>query len=173
MAALDSIPPRPVERESDAEILVWVLDVADGTMEALLDDELEDVAVVDVELKEDFQGALAELRAIQLPWAKEGMYHPNVVESLDYHGLSGQQLAAKTTAIERFLLRLRETRLPKWLKKLLGALNVLLNSIALVNPPAGAVAELKGSIEWTLDYGEEGRHEKPDDDGPEVYITRS
>ena len=173
MGALDDIPDRPTWDPSGVERLVWVLDVADGTMKALVYNELEDVAIVDLELREHFQTAYNELAQRQLPAAKEFMYDSGITEYLDDHGLTDQQVEAKTLAIEKFLGRLRETRLPRWLKKLLGALNVLLNSLSLLNPLAGAVAELKGSIEWTLDYPEEGRHEKPDDDGPEVYITRA
>lgn len=173
MSILGSIPLEPQADSSEAAKLVWVIDVAEGPLEALLEGELDDVASIDEEMKPYLRDAFIELSYVQLPGARNRLENGEISdaelresalgEDLRQHGLGGKQLDAKVKGIVSYLKRLKDFRRPKWLRRVLSYLNIVLESLALVNPPAGAIAELKSGFEWALQYEDEAQHNDKDD----------
>ena len=64
-------------------------------------------------------------------------------ETLELHGLGGAQLSFKLFGAERAIERWRARRGRRLLKKALGWIDVLLDSLANVVPGAGAIKEFK------------------------------
>lgn len=158
MSILGNIRPKPEEDASDVDKLVWVLEMTGDLLAALIEDELEEVASVDDGLRESLRAAVEDLSQRQLQEATAAVRDKDLSKDLDDHGLAGLQLDAKISGIAEFLKRLIGQKVPKWLQKLLAYVDIVLESLASVVPPAGAVAEMKNAVECALEYRVEENH---------------
>lgn len=71
-------------------------------------------------------------------------------KALKRHGLTGRQLDFKLDVIDFMWNKFISIGLPKWAKRLLKAINNLLNSILSGIPAGSAISEMKNGVESAL-----------------------
>ena len=74
----------------------------------------------------------------------------NVWHELELYGLTGIQLKLKLEMFDRLLNDFKNTRAQRYLWRLLGMINSLLDSLASVFPPIEAVSEFKETLEQII-----------------------
>jgi hypothetical protein len=139
---------------SDLELLDRFLGIVHEVLEDIVSDPRERLGstVWSDELEGHLKNAWPQLEAI-LNRSRGRFMAPEFLHEDDEfrrHGLVGDQLAFKVGVVEALAVGWRQTfgsQKRGWLKKILDAIDALLDSLAEIVPGLGSVKEIKESLE--------------------------